>query len=239
MKSKTQQFIDKANEVHNYLYTYLNCVYNKGRDKVLITCLKHGDFLQTASNHLTGKTCLKCTREKHKPKHTLNLEKFINKSNKVHNFKYNYSKSIFINTRTNIDIICPIHGLFNQLANNHLQGSECEKCSYGSVYSKTKWINMCNKKKTEPLVYIIRCFNDNENFIKIGKTSFTVKSRFTNGILPYSYEILKEIKGSPDFIFDEEIRLHRLYKNYSILPLLKFGGRTEYFSIEILKLFNH
>ncbi len=238
MTLTTQDFINKANIVHNYLYTYNNTIYTIGRNKVIITCHKHGDFTQIAANHLMGKICLQCTREKHKPKHTLDLQKFIDQANIKHNFKYDYSNSIFINTRTNIEIICSTHGSFNQLANNHLRGAECPKCSHTTVYSKTNWITMCNKKNNDPLVYIIRCFNETENFIKIGKTSYTTKMRFNGETLPYSYEIIKEIKGSPDFIFDEEVRLHRLYLEYSYIPLINFGGKTECFSTDILPLLN-
>ena len=34
--------------------------------------------------------------------------------------------------------------------------------------------------------------------------------------MPYSYEVLKEIKGSPDFIWSKEIELHKLYKDLSV-----------------------
>ena len=53
--------------------------------------------------------------------------------------------------------------------------------------------------------------------------------------MPYSYEVLKEIKGSPDFIYDEEKELHKKYKIYKYTPLISFGGETECFNISILQ----
>ena len=42
----------------------------------------------------------------------MNTEEFINKANKVHNGKYDYSKVEYVNAKTKICIICPEHGEF-------------------------------------------------------------------------------------------------------------------------------
>ena len=79
----------------------------------------------------------------------ITTEDFIKKSNKIHNEKYDYSKTIYINKRTKVTIICPIHGEFKQLPNNHTNGQGCpicgkEKCkennkpNYGGVISLSK-----------------------------------------------------------------------------------------------------
>ena len=59
----------------------------------------------------------------------LTTEDFILRCNIVHNNKYNYSETIFTNTRNNINIICPKHGVFVQRASNHLRGDGCSSCS--------------------------------------------------------------------------------------------------------------
>ena len=48
--------------------------------------------------------------------------------NKIHNFKYDYSKVVYLNMKSSIKIICPIHGEFTQIAGDHLSGSGCRKC---------------------------------------------------------------------------------------------------------------
>jgi len=55
-------------------------------------------------------------------------EKFINICNKKHNFKYNYSKSIYINSRSKIIIICPLHGEFKIKSSSHISGVGCALC---------------------------------------------------------------------------------------------------------------
>lgn len=54
---------------------------------------------------------------------------FINKSNEIHNFKYDYSKVEFKNSSTKVCIICPKHGNFYMLPSSHLIGQGCPKCS--------------------------------------------------------------------------------------------------------------
>ena len=68
------------------------------------------------------------------------IEKFIEKANKVHSNKYDYSKiTEYKNARKDkICIICPLHGEFWQTPHNHLLGYEgCKKC-YAIKNSKNK-----------------------------------------------------------------------------------------------------
>lgn len=59
----------------------------------------------------------------------LTIKEFIKKAESVHNFRYDYSKSIYVNNRIKIEIICPKHGSFWQNPNGHMRGSWCKKCS--------------------------------------------------------------------------------------------------------------
>ena len=63
VKNKTKrlnEFIEKANIIHRYLYKYDKAVYKTARTNIIITCPKHGDFKQTPDNHLKGCGCPKC-----------------------------------------------------------------------------------------------------------------------------------------------------------------------------------
>ena len=63
--------------------------------------------------------------------------------NKIHNNTYDYSKSIYINWKTPLIIICTKHGDFEKTPNEHLNGSGCLKCKYEQreLLSKTKSLN--------------------------------------------------------------------------------------------------
>ena len=59
-KLTTEQFIEKARKVHGDIYTYDKVIYTGNKNKVIITCSKHGDFDQNSSNHLQGQGCPIC-----------------------------------------------------------------------------------------------------------------------------------------------------------------------------------
>lgn len=165
-------------------------------------------------------------------------EFFINNANKVHNNKYNYCKTIYINSRTKVDIICPIHGKFNQEANSHLQGIGCIACrndklsEYSTGWSLTEWKERINSKYFDSFkVYIIKCWDENEEFYKIGRTCYKINKRF-NGktLMPYKYKILKEFIGDSDKIFKLEQDLKNQNKKHKYIPKIKFRGMYECFS---------
>jgi hypothetical protein len=56
------------------------------------------------------------------------MNDFVKKAIDIHGDKYDYSHSIYINSRSHINILCKKHGLFSQRANNHLAGQGCPKC---------------------------------------------------------------------------------------------------------------
>lgn len=71
----------------------------------------------------------------------ISSEDFINKSKEKHGNKYDYSKVDYTNNKTQITIICPVHGEFQQFPYNHIRRG-CPKCGLKSMKdSKTKTID--------------------------------------------------------------------------------------------------
>ena len=68
-------------------------------------------------------------------------KQFIEKAKQVHGNKYDYSKVEYVNNRTKVCIICPIHGEFWQTPNDHLDGCGCKKCFNERVRGKSKLIS--------------------------------------------------------------------------------------------------
>lgn len=54
---------------------------------------------------------------------------FLNRSNSIHNNKYEYYLEGYVNDRTKIKIKCPEHGIFYQLPCSHISGRGCKKCA--------------------------------------------------------------------------------------------------------------
>ena len=61
---------------------------------------------------------------------------FIEQAEKIHGNKYDYSKSQCFNATDKVEIICPIHGIFEQRAYTHMQGSGCKTCGFISSAKK-------------------------------------------------------------------------------------------------------
>ena len=60
LRRTTSDFTESAKLIHGQSYTYRRSVYKGSHEKVVITCPKHGDFLQTPTNHLSGNGCPSC-----------------------------------------------------------------------------------------------------------------------------------------------------------------------------------
>ena len=65
---------------------------------------------------------------------------FVKKAKKVHCDKYDYSKVEYINNKTKVCIICPVHGEFWQIPNYHLDGCGCPKCNQSHMEKETEEI---------------------------------------------------------------------------------------------------
>jgi len=154
-----------------------------------------------------------------------------------HGQKYDYSKYEYTGNRKLGKIICPEHGEFSQMTDVHLMGSGCPKC--GSInkkthsWSRTKYSEMFKDRVCT--FYIIRCYNEEEDFLKIGITSSSVEKRYKGRHeLPYTYEILKEVQGTPEEVWDLELEHKRKYREHHYIPNKFFKGcKTECFSIEL------
>jgi len=58
----------------------------------------------------------------------LTTKQFIEKSIKIHGGRYDYCKVDYKTTGRKVEIICKIHGIFNQTPNTHLKGHGCPSC---------------------------------------------------------------------------------------------------------------
>ena len=80
-------------------------------------------------------------------------------------------------------------------------------------------------------MYILKCWNDEEEFYKIGRTYSTVNKRFKyKSLLPYDYQIITQVVSEDvKHLCELEWTLKNCNKNHKYLPKLEFGGRYECF----------
>ena len=131
----TGRFVARARLVHGEKYDYDKTVYVTGKEKVIITCKKHGDFEQDPHKHLhQGQGCPRCGGNIKS-----NTEEFVTKARLVHGDRYDYSKTVYANNRKKVTITCPTHGDFEQNPSSHIKGYGCTRCSGGgSAKSNTE-----------------------------------------------------------------------------------------------------
>ena len=130
----------------------MNC-----KTKVCIICPIHGEFWQRPDLHLIGKGCLLCANDKKRN----NTEEFIEKAKLIHGNKYDYSKVNYIDSKTKVCIICPIHGEFWQNTSSHLRGCGCKSCHFSVLEENIKHFLIDNNIE----------FETQKNFNWLGKQS--------------------------------------------------------------------
>ena len=164
-KLTTKEFIEKANQLHNDKYDYSKTVYINSRTEVAIICLDHGLFEQKASSHLQGNGCPKCARiwsDEHKQNlqkssrksRGMTTEAWVERAKIVHNDKYDYSQTVYINQRTNVKVICPVHGMFEQKADSHIRGCGCRLC--GNKSENHKGVHIWSNEQREKIAKTCR-----------------------------------------------------------------------------------
>lgn len=131
-KTTLEEFINKANEIHENVYDYSNVDYINNNIKVIIKCLIHEDFEMTPNSHISNKQgCPKCGIEKTRLSKLRSNKELINAAIKTHGNKYDYSKLDYTNysrNNRNVEIICKNHGSFFQNIDSHILGYGCKNC---------------------------------------------------------------------------------------------------------------
>lgn len=95
----------------------------------------------------------------------LTTEEFIQKAQKIHGTKYDYSLVEYKKAHGRVKIICPEHGEFKQRSNNHLNGKGCPKC--GQYSTKEEFIKKSDKIHNNKYDYSFVEYKDSKSLVKI------------------------------------------------------------------------
>ena len=87
----------------------------------------------------------------------LTPEEFIRRAKEVHGDKYDYSATVYENSRKKVTVICPEHGTFEVWPMDHLKGIGCGKCF--NVYKRGK---ARQKKSREQFIEKARMVHGNK-----------------------------------------------------------------------------
>jgi hypothetical protein len=231
--NKTEYCINKFKEVWKDRFDYSKFEYTGARVKSTIICRIHGEFLQDANMHLSGKCgCPTCAHLATKAGVTSNTDAFISKARNIHGDKYDYSLVDYKSAKSHVKIICRTHGEFLQVPNTHLSGSGCTRCGKTNVVTGNFHTHAEGRECT---LYIVKLSDENEEFLKVGITSSSVEKRFSGpNKLPYNLEVLLEVKSydyESVYYFEQELLATAQLLKY--IPLKEFAGYTECLTINL------
>lgn len=112
----------------------------KKKRYVTFICPKCGK--QDTKIYMKAKFVNLCT---HCAKGGFSTEDFIQIGVEHFGDRYDYSKTVYVNKRTEVVIICPVHGEFTQRAQEHMEGHGCNQCKFDAksenqTYPKSVWL---------------------------------------------------------------------------------------------------
>lgn len=95
------------------------------------------------------------------------------------------------------------------------------------------------RKLLKPQLYVLRFFNDDEEFLKVGITDYSIGRRYSSSgeggsKLGYRFEILHQyfpIKNQS--LVDIEKGVEQTFKKHKYVPIKQFGGHLECYNIKI------
>lgn len=128
-----EQFRVRAAQQHGKRYTYLYPVGSwcgVAKSDVVIECLKHGNFIQTAASHLyNGTGCPQCAWENLADSKRKGHEQFLCDARAIHGDEYEYLGE-YVHSQVPMSMRCNLcDSVFEQTPTTHLSGSGCPVCA--------------------------------------------------------------------------------------------------------------
>ncbi len=97
-----------------------------------------------------------------------NIKYLVDKLNKIHNNKYDYSLSICRNNKSIIVIKCPLHGMFEQRIDHHLNGCGCQTCSKNKKLTTDVYIQRSKEVHGKVYDYSKVVYTKSHDYVTIG-----------------------------------------------------------------------
>lgn len=94
---------------------------------------------------------------------------------------------------------------------------------------KASFLDQAIKNGGQPIFYLIRCWDKEETFYKLGVTTNHILTRYGSvKAMPYSWEILLELPASAEETYDMEVQFKTEMEDLHYQPKIKFNGsKTE------------
>ena len=190
-KVTTEEIKERIISIHNDKYILDKVNYIHSKINIILICKEHGEFNILVGNLIGNKRgCYKCGIEKSHKSCLSNINDFIKKSNIRHDNKYSYEKSIYVNWKTKLIILCDEHGEFIKSPNEHLNGIGCLKCKENEK-EETKKRNLIDKIRLLSEKNLFKIRSKQEKFIKISENLH--KKKYDYSLVTY-FTVNKKVK---------------------------------------------
>lgn len=177
--SNLETFIEMSRKRHGCTYDYSKVNYENAETKVTVTCSTHGDFKVKPSFHISGTGWPRCTKV------YMDQETFIDKCNKIHNYSYDYSQTVYKSMKEKVIVICKDHGPWEVSAGAHSRKTGCPTCATSGF-----------DRKRPTSFYITYWYGFGEDYIKFGICNKEAKDRVRqqSNKASLDYKILYEFR---------------------------------------------
>lgn len=156
-RKTTEEFIKEVKKLYGEFYDCNKVNYINSHTKVCLVHPEYGEFWITPTNFLNnkikGKYRINPSNNKNK-----NFITFKQKADKLYDNLYDYDETTYINCKTKVKVICPIHGEFWVTPDKHLN------CKQGCPYCKNEAIE--NKRKINEELKKQKKINKKNTFIE-------------------------------------------------------------------------
>jgi len=217
LKYSLQELLQKCKNKYGEIYDYTNIPKYSGiTSEIYIKCNIHNNIINTTfSRHLQGKGgCKECQYKGNANSLKLGANIFIEESKKIHGNKYDYSKVVYKNNSTKIEIICKKHGAFFQTPNAHKDNKQgCPSCKESKgesrirVFLESNNIQFINQHSYEDCKYKNKLLFD----FYLPKYNLIIEF---DGM--QHYEPIPWLHGRPDYNFEYQQLKDKIKNEYCI-----------------------
>lgn len=178
--------------------------YKGTQSSIEVYCKIHGKSYSNPHSLLHKQVkygCKECGISKAKKTRTGSFEDFVKQANKLYDSKYTYTCEDYVNKKTIVECVCPIHGKFHKSAQKHISGQGCPICTTDALklegklpggYCETIFARNDELKNKAGIIYYLKI----GKLFKIGITTDltqrlrTLKNKFCSNIELIDYRKL-------------------------------------------------
>jgi hypothetical protein len=231
---KKNNFIERSNKKHNNKYDYSKVEYINSKNKVIIICPKHGEFIQVPSKHAAGWGCKKCGIDARSKGRTKTTQEFISEAYEINGNKFDYSRVEYKHGKQKVEILCEKGHLFHQTPNSHLKKHGCPICTKKKRLTSEEFVYKSKLIHGDKYDYSLVVYKNANTKVKIN-----CKEHGEFEQIPNSHIRGKGCKNCTSW--KEENKLFKKIKNLFSNELIEQHYKTDWIKLQNFDIFfiNH